>query len=89
MVIEMFGIVIEGWGDVVNVFDINFFVVFFEKMVSVIGGVFGKLWDILKGLFIGMYNWIIEKLNKILGVDIVLVVDLGLGVNKGIFFNFK
>ncbi|MGM8958683.1 phage tail tape measure protein, partial [Enterobacter hormaechei subsp. hoffmannii] len=69
-VIEMFGIVIEGWGDVVNAFDINSPVASFEKMASVIGGVFGKLWDTLKGSFTGTYNWIIEKLNKIPGVDI-------------------
>ena len=88
-VIEMFGIVIEGWGDVVNAFDINSPVASFEKMASVIGGVFGKLWDTLKGSFTGTYNWIIEKLNKIPGVDIALAADSGSGANKGIPFNPK
>ncbi|MCR4247379.1 phage tail tape measure protein, partial [Enterobacter hormaechei] len=88
-VIEMFGIVIEGWGDVVNAFDINSPVASFEKMASVIGGVFGKLWDTLKSSFTGTYNWIIEKLNKIPGVDIALAADSGSGANKGIPFNPK
>ncbi|MCU2754987.1 phage tail tape measure protein, partial [Enterobacter hormaechei subsp. xiangfangensis] len=88
-VIEMFGIVIEGWGDVVNAFDINSPVASFEKMAKVIGGVFGKLWDTLKGSFTGTYNWIIEKLNKIPGVDISLAAESGSGANKGIPFNPK
>ncbi len=88
-VIEMFGIVIDGWGDVVNAFDINSPVASFEKMASVIGGVFGKLWDTLKGSFTGTYNWIIEKLNKIPGVDISLAADSGSGANKGMPFNPK
>ena len=88
-VIEMFGIIIEGWGDVVNAFDINSPVASFEKMASVIGGVFGKLWDALKGSFTGTYNWIIEKLNKIPGVDISLAADSGSGANKGMPFNPK
>jgi TP901 family phage tail tape measure protein len=88
-VIEMFGIVIDGWGDVVNAFDINSPVASFEKMASVIGGVFGKLWETLKGSFTGTYNWIIEKLNKLPGVDIALAADSGSGANKGIPFNPK
>ena len=87
-VIEMFGIVIEGWGDVVNAFDIN------SLSPPLKNGQrdrwrFRKLWDTLKGSFTGTYNWIIEKLNKIPGVDIAPAADSGSGANKGIPFNPK
>lgn len=81
-VFEMFGIVINGWRDVVSAFDINSPVESFKKMASVIGGVFGKLWDTLKGSFTGTYNWIIEKLNKIPGVDIALATQSATEINK-------
>lgn len=81
-VIEMFGIVTEGWGDVINAFNINSPVESFENMARVIGGVFGKLWDTLKHSFTGTYNWIIEKLNKIPGVDIAFSAEPTPEVNK-------
>ena len=71
-VIEMFGIVSDGWAEVVSSFDINSPVESFVKIAGVIGGVFGKLWDTLKSSFTGTYNWIVEKLNKIPGVNIEL-----------------
>ena len=70
--VDMFKIVRDGWIDVVKSFDINSPVESFEKIASVIGNVFGKLWDSLKASFTGTYNWIVEKLNNIPGVNIEL-----------------
>lgn len=71
-VIEMFGIVSDGWAEVVSSFDINSPVESFVKIAGVIGDVFGKLWDTLKSSFTATYNWIVEKLNNIPGVNIEL-----------------
>lgn len=70
--VDMFKIVRDGWIDVVKSFDINSPAASFEKIASVIGNVFGKLWDSLKASFTGTYNWIVEKLNNIPGVNIEL-----------------
>ncbi|EAU8777756.1 phage tail tape measure protein [Salmonella enterica] len=70
--IDMFGILQAGWLDVVRSFDINSPVESFEKIANVIGNVFGNLWETLKGSFANTYNWIVEKLNKIPGVNIDL-----------------
>lgn len=70
--VDMFKIVRDGWIDVVKSFDINSPVESFEKIASVIGNVFGKLWDSLKASFTRTYNWIVEKLNNIPGVNIEL-----------------
>ena len=35
-------------------------------------GVFDKVWTAIKGSFLDSWNWIVEKLNKIPGVDIAL-----------------
>lgn len=72
LLIDLFSIVIKGWIDVVKSFDINSPVESFEKIARVIGDVFGKLWDTLKSSFTGTYNWIVEKLNNIPGVNIEL-----------------
>ncbi|SQD04854.1 putative tail tape measure protein from bacteriophage origin [Escherichia coli] len=44
----------------------------FEGFAQTIGGVFSKLFDVLKNTFASTYNWIVEKLNKIPGVNIDL-----------------
>ncbi|MGC6387229.1 phage tail tape measure protein [Ewingella sp. S1.OA.A_B6] len=69
---DLFGILRDGWLDVVKSFDINSPVESFEKIAGIIGNVFSKLWDTLKESFAGTYNWIVEKLNKLPGVNIEL-----------------
>ena len=39
-------------------------------------GVFDKVWTAIKGSFLNSWNWIVEKLNKIPGVDIALAGDV-------------
>ncbi|MGY2799876.1 TP901 family phage tail tape measure protein [Ewingella americana] len=70
--VDMFAIVGRGWVDVIKVFDINSPVESFKKIAGIIGNVFSKLWDTLKESFTGTYNWIVEKLNKLPGVNIEL-----------------
>lgn len=61
-----------GWDAVVQFFAGLSPVAAFEGFSAAIGGVFNKLFDVLKNTFASTYNWIVEKLNKIPGVDIDL-----------------
>ncbi|MBU9852774.1 phage tail tape measure protein [Rahnella aceris] len=61
-----------GWDAVVQFFSGLSPVAAFEGFSAAIGGVFNKLFDVLKNTFATTYNWIVEKLNKIPGVDINL-----------------
>ncbi|WP_409311540.1 phage tail tape measure protein [Pectobacterium sp. B1J-3] len=62
--------VVEGWNNVVE-FISNFSLMdTMKNMVSGIGNVFSGLWDSLLSSFSSTYNWIIEKLNHIPGVNI-------------------
>ena len=46
-------------------------------MASGIIGVFDNVWETIKGTFLNSWNWIVEKLNKIPGVNISLSGDNG------------
>ncbi|MGK0603012.1 phage tail tape measure protein [Yokenella regensburgei] len=62
----------DGWETVVNFFSGLSPVAAFEGFSETIGGLFSKLFDVLKETFASTYNWIVEKLNKIPGVNIDL-----------------
>ncbi|WP_195905559.1 phage tail tape measure protein [Serratia marcescens] len=59
-----------GWQDVVNFFTGLSPVQAFTDFKNTITDVFKGLWDYLKNSFAQTYNWIVEKLNMIPGVDI-------------------
>ncbi|ECJ5868734.1 phage tail tape measure protein [Salmonella enterica subsp. salamae] len=62
----------DGWAVVVDFFAGLSPLSTFEGFAQIIGGVFSKLFDVLKSTFVSTYNWIVEKLNKIPGVNIDL-----------------
>lgn len=62
----------DGWAVVVDFFAALSPLAAFEGFAQTIGGVFSKLFDVLKNTFASTYNWIVEKLNKIPGVNIDL-----------------
>lgn len=62
----------DGWDSVVAFFASLSPLATFEGFADTIGGVFSKLFDVLKSSFASTYNWIAEKLNKIPGVNIDL-----------------
>ena len=45
------------------------------NMASGIMGLFDNIWNTIKGGFLKSWNWIVEKLNKIPGVDISLAAE--------------
>ncbi|EDT6683209.1 phage tail tape measure protein [Salmonella enterica subsp. enterica] len=62
----------DGWAVVVDFFAGLSPLATFEGFAQTIGGVFSKLFDVLKNTFASTYNWIVEKLNKIPGINIDL-----------------
>lgn len=62
----------DGWAVVVDFFAGLSPLATFEGFAQTIGGVFSKLFDVLENTFASTYNWIVEKLNKIPGVNIDL-----------------
>lgn len=62
----------DGWAVVVDFFAGLSPLATFEGFAQTIGGVFSKLFDVLKNTFASTYNWIVEKLNNIPGVNIDL-----------------
>ncbi|MFU9138303.1 phage tail tape measure protein [Erwinia tasmaniensis] len=71
-----------GWDAVVQFFSGLSPVAAFEGFSAAIGGVFSKLFDVLKNSFASTYNWIVEKLNKIPGVDIDLKTTAATGLGS-------
>jgi len=59
-----------GWQSVVAFFAGLSPVQAFKDFASTIGDAFGSLWAYLKNNFAQTYNWIVEKLNMIPGIDI-------------------
>lgn len=62
--------IVTGWQNVVNFFMSLSPVQAFVDFKNTITNVFKGLWDYLKNSFASTYNWIVEKLNMIPGVDI-------------------
>ena len=71
-----------GWELVVNFFAGLSPLDAFQGFADAITDVFSGLWDYLKSAFSGTYNWIVEKLNKIPGVNIDMDTG-GTGVSYG------
>jgi len=67
---DAFGIVKQGWLDVVAAFDPSSPIASFMKIGSVVAGVFTKLWGVFRSAFADTYNWIIDKINMLPGVSI-------------------
>ncbi|WP_447885712.1 phage tail tape measure protein [Serratia fonticola] len=67
---DAFGIVKQGWLDVVAAFDPSSPIESFMKIGSVVTGVFTKLWGVFRSAFADTYNWIIDKINMLPGVNI-------------------
>ncbi|AVJ18319.1 MULTISPECIES: phage tail tape measure protein [Serratia] len=59
-----------GWQMVVNFFSGLSPVQAFKDFAGTIGDAFSGLWGYLKNNFAKTYNWIVEKLNMIPGIDI-------------------
>lgn len=64
-----------GWEMVVNFFTGLSPLAAFEGFADAITAVFSGLWDYLKGTFNDTYNWIVDKLNYLPGVNIDLKSD--------------
>lgn len=64
-----------GWQMVVNFFAGLSPLAAFEGFADAITSVFSGLWDYLKSAFSETYNWIVDKLNYLPGVNIALKDD--------------
>ncbi|MDT3252751.1 phage tail tape measure protein [Serratia sp. root2] len=64
-----------GWEMVVNFFAGLSPLAAFEGFADAITGVFSGLWDYLKSAFNDTYNWIVDKLNYLPGVNIAIKSD--------------
>ncbi|MBE8588463.1 phage tail tape measure protein [Xenorhabdus griffiniae] len=71
---EIFGKVFawigEAWDNLCNWFSNFSLADTFSSMVDSVSNLFSGLWDWLKGSFGDAYNWIIDKLNYIPGINI-------------------
>lgn len=72
-----------GWQMVVNFFNGLSPVQAFKDFASTIGDAFSGLWGYLKNSFAKTYNWIVEKLNLIPGIDIEMKSVLPEAQNPG------
>ncbi|BEM39429.1 phage tail tape measure protein [Serratia marcescens] len=74
---DAIGIVYQGWLDVIAAFDPARPVESFKKIGQVVSSVFSNLWKVLKASFADTYNWIVDKLNMLPGIDIdAMTVDV-------------
>lgn len=60
----------DGWNDLTNWFKNFSLADTFGNITAGIGKLFDGIWDAIKKTFLGTWNWIVEKLNKIPGVNI-------------------
>ncbi|WP_246494589.1 phage tail tape measure protein [Brenneria izadpanahii] len=67
---DIFGIIKQGWSDVIDNFSIQSPVESFITIAKTLGNVFSNLWEAIKKHFSETYSWIIEKLNYIPGINI-------------------
>lgn len=67
---DAMGIIKQGWLDVIAVFNLASPIESFQKIGEVIGNVFSGLWDVIKASFADTYGWIVDKLNKLPGINI-------------------
>ncbi|ECH8375657.1 phage tail protein, partial [Salmonella enterica subsp. enterica] len=62
-----------GWDGLMNWFKNFSLADTFGNITAGIGKLFDDVWNAIKNTFTGTYNWIVEKLNKIPGVNISTV----------------
>ncbi|EEC7162779.1 Phage-related tail protein [Salmonella enterica subsp. enterica serovar Braenderup] len=60
----------DGWDNLTNWFKNFSLADTFGNITAGIGKLFDGIWDAIKKTFSGTWNWIVEKLNKIPGVNI-------------------
>ncbi|EED4920867.1 phage tail tape measure protein [Salmonella enterica subsp. arizonae] len=60
----------DGWDNLTNWFKNFSLADTFGNITAGIGKLFDGIWDAIKKTFLGTWNWIVEKLNKIPGVNI-------------------
>lgn len=60
----------DGWDNLTNWFKNFSLADSFGNITAGIGKLFDGIWDAIKKTFSGTWNWIVEKLNKIPGVNI-------------------
>ncbi|EAO1991854.1 phage tail tape measure protein [Salmonella enterica] len=60
----------DGWNALTNWFKNFSLADSFSNITAGIGKLFDGIWDAIKKTFSGTWNWIVEKLNKIPGVNI-------------------
>ncbi|EAA4712130.1 phage tail protein [Salmonella enterica subsp. diarizonae] len=60
----------DGWDNLTNWFKNFSLADTFGNITAGIGKLFDGVWSAIKNTFLGTWNWIVEKLNKIPGVNI-------------------
>ncbi|EAQ4447085.1 phage tail tape measure protein [Salmonella enterica] len=63
----------DGWNNLTNWFKNFSLADSFGNITAGIGKLFDGIWDAIKKTFLGTWNWIVEKLNVIPGVNISTV----------------
>ncbi|EHI7917015.1 phage tail protein, partial [Salmonella enterica] len=63
----------DGWNDLTNWFKNFSLADSFGNITAGIGKLFDGVWSAIKNTFLGTWNWIVEKLNVIPGVNISTV----------------
>lgn len=63
----------DGWNNLTNWFKNFSLADSFGNITAGIGKLFDGIWDVIKKTFLGTWNWIVEKLNVIPGVNISTV----------------
>lgn len=71
--VEMWPDVVAGWNSVCASFAEFSFVDSLKAGIEAVGQLFSALWESIKQQFFGVFNGIVEQLNKIPGVDIELL----------------
>ncbi|HED3853623.1 TPA: phage tail tape measure protein [Enterobacter soli] len=72
---EAWQFITQGWDKLVELMTLYTPFDYLADVAKNLVGVFDNVWTAIKGSFLNSWNWIVEKLNKIPGVDIALAGD--------------
>ncbi|WP_395266267.1 phage tail tape measure protein [Enterobacter soli] len=72
---EAWQFITQGWDKLVELMTMYTPFDYLSDVAKNLVGVFDDVWTAIKGSFLNSWNWIVEKLNKIPGVDIALAGD--------------
>lgn len=72
---EAWQFITQGWDKLVELMTLYTPFDYLADVAKKLVGVFDNVWSAIKGSFLNSWNWIVEKLNKIPGVDIALAGD--------------